>query len=129
MINKDKNSNVKVEKTTENETKNTPLTIVKEEKKESKETIELSFADKMKQIKELQSLTVKLDQMEATEIKLKSFKLKSDGMNDYLSIRDDNRNEFSTSNSEVIKVVFNLIQETVTQKQIELKNKINSFSI
>jgi len=128
MSTKDKNSALKVERKTETEEKNNSLTVVNDEKKNNDNPLKLSFSERMKHIKNLQGLTAKLEQLEATEIKLKNFELDSDGMNDHLIIRDSNRNEFSTSNSEVIKVVFNLIQETVSSKQTELKNLIAAFS-
>jgi hypothetical protein len=103
------------------------LGVVKNETKEPSLVVKenLSFDDRMHRLNELFVIQSKFLRLERSKAKLTSFTIAQDKDSSTLSISDDARNRFETSNPEIIQEVVEFIKKRISEKQISLQPQIN----
>ena len=102
----------------------TTVSVVKLPVKEEKTT--LTFEDRLHKLNMLFDLQKKYLTLKNSQQKLLEFQMKSgdeDGC--YLTIRDDNRNEFTTYNTGVIIEVLECLKNSINTKIKQIEPKLN----
>jgi hypothetical protein len=121
-----------IQKATENEVttlKSTPTIITPEKPPMSQSEI---FEKKIAQIQDIQEMNVNLLRLRATLINLQEFSLSSSDssyLSAELSIKDNNRKEFSTKNLVAIREVREFLITKVKEMIKNLTQKISTFEM
>jgi hypothetical protein len=113
-----------VETATNGKKVETTVPVVKLPVKEEKPT--LPFEDRLHKLNMLFDLQKKYLTLKNSQQKLLEFQMKSgdeDGC--YLTIRDDNRNEFTTYNTSVIIEVLECLKNSINTKIKQIEPKLN----
>jgi hypothetical protein len=84
----------------------------------------LPLEDRLLRLDELFAIQNKYYKYKQSLEKLNAFKLKKDGETTTLSLEDDNRNSFETSNPEVVEDIINALKATITRKIKEIESKL-----
>ena len=90
----------------------------------SKDEKTLPLDERLHKLNLLFEIQGKYNRLQTSLAKLKTFKVKKNGESSSLRITDDNRNDFSTGNSDVIEEVIKFMISTIEKKIKELEPKL-----
>lgn len=92
-------------------------------------TIQQLLDEKLSKIQVVQKLSNKLLSLRKTQTKFDEFTIGTDGQKDCLTIRDSERHEFETTNSDTIKKVVEILKVDLTLKIVETEKQISEAQI